>query len=659
MILLIDNQPAVIKDGSSFEYHSDNRLFHDRDDYSLSIELPLGCPQNDAIFGNINRKDVDVNSIYFAAEIICDNFQKRGAVVITAITDEVVKVQFLEKRSYQNFYPDFDKRYIDELPLGTMPYWKPDNYAEASGGRPSTGGGGRRHAPGSTTPVEYKSPAQAWNAEDVIALPWVNNTTGNLQNRADYVNGAFKWHVAQTDDNDTELVSRLSCQPRLYYLVELICEAIGYDFDGEEWMNSDYYYLYSFNTIPAAWGDGSWEETLPHWSLNEFFEQLERLMLCEFDIDHDAQRITFSWSNENVAAAGVVELTEIVDEFTATVTREDESQYKGQRNIGYATMDHEMWNFYSCYWYFRTQRQDVNEFDTLQQLMTYLQGVSSEVYSEGSHFKYLWPIKHMGLYYARDVDTYFVLYAIGTVDTGEKDWLNQDISVPLFRLIPLNAFGDRISDDENKDNIEEIGIVPVWIDDTFVVDDESYLGDVAYVDVGDSDNVSTNGDETRQRTGQMSQERSYNSSRVEKIKAGEKDDDGELFSNMQVGFWFGGWNLFAPYLPCPFIDKFALKMSWTLSNHRVTHHFSKIDSGHGASLRINNDKYGQGSALGEAYPIDACRKYEFSFLSDTMPDVRAVFIIHGKRYLCAQIKTDIDQNGMSQLKKGTFYRILE
>ena len=124
MILLIDNQPAVIKDGSSFEYHSDNRLFMDRDDYSLSIELPLGCPENDAIFGQVNRKDVDINNIYFAAEIICDNFQKRGAVVITAITDDVVKVQFLEKRSYQNFYPDFDNRYIDELDLGTMPYWK-------------------------------------------------------------------------------------------------------------------------------------------------------------------------------------------------------------------------------------------------------------------------------------------------------------------------------------------------------------------------------------------------------------------------------------------------------------------------------------------------------------------------------------------------------
>ena len=35
--------------------------------------------------------------------------------MITGITQESVKVQFLEKRSYQNFFPRFDDTYIDEL----------------------------------------------------------------------------------------------------------------------------------------------------------------------------------------------------------------------------------------------------------------------------------------------------------------------------------------------------------------------------------------------------------------------------------------------------------------------------------------------------------------------------------------------------------------
>ena len=653
MILLIDNRPAVIKDGSSFEYHSDNRLFMDRDDYSLSIELPLGCPENDAIFGNINRKDVDINNIYFAAEIVCVNFHKRGAAVITAITDDVVKVQFLEKRSYQNFYPDFDNRYIDELELGTMPYWKPNNYAEASGGmsgRPRPG-----YATGDETIVEYKSPAQAWGANDIIALPWVNNTSGNIQNRADYVNGQFKWHVAQDDDDDTELVSGLSCQIRLYKLVELICDALGYDFVADDWRNSDYYFLYSFNTAPFAWGLGTWQSTLPHWSLNEFFENLEKLLLCEFDIDHEAQRITFSWSNENVAAAGVVELTDIVDEFTATVTRDDESKYKGIRNIGYADAGHEMWNFYSCFWFFHKGSRYAYSYDTLQELITALRNIASSTGHRGS-------MSAQSLYYAADVDTYFVLYGIKREKTGGTNPIYGDLYETVYRLLPLNIFGDRISDEENWEDKEEIGIVPVWIDDTLTAEEGSYKGETVFMDMGTTDNTSTSGESytygRRPNATTVPYSTLLQSSLIENIKAGDNDGDNGI-SYLQVGFWFGNYQQFAPYLPHPFIDKFDLKVTWQVTNQHVVHTWTRIDSGHDVSLRLNNDSYGQGQLLATAIEIESHRKYEFSFLSDTMPDVRSVFIIRGKKYLCAQIKTDINQNGMSQLKKGTFYRISE
>ena len=255
MILLIDNKQAAIKEGSSFEYISANRLFQDRDDYSMSIELPLDCPENRSIFGNISRKDVRVENIFFDAEIIANNFRKSGAAVITDISESIVKVQFLEKRSYQNFYPDFDKKYIDELDLGAQPLWYPDNHDDTSGGMTNN-----PPRPGYPDPSQsdqsarYISPAEAWGSGDIIALPWVNNTSGNIQNRADAVNNTYKWHVVQDDDNDTEIVRGLSCQARLYYIVQLVCDALGYQFRGEDWRNSEYYHLYSFNTQPFAWG---------------------------------------------------------------------------------------------------------------------------------------------------------------------------------------------------------------------------------------------------------------------------------------------------------------------------------------------------------------------------------------------------------------------
>ena len=99
----------------------------------MEIELPLAdCPRNLGIFGHLTRKDVDMGNIFFDAVLQDTNFFKnsasreqsqaclssaeappilcnRGAVVITGITHEAVKVQFLEKRSYQNFFPGFDE----------------------------------------------------------------------------------------------------------------------------------------------------------------------------------------------------------------------------------------------------------------------------------------------------------------------------------------------------------------------------------------------------------------------------------------------------------------------------------------------------------------------------------------------------------------------
>ncbi|MCI5715458.1 MAG: hypothetical protein MR279_02415 [Bacteroidales bacterium] len=52
-------------------------------------------------------------------------------------------------------------------------------------------------------------------------------------------------------------------------------------------------------------------------------------------------------------------------------------------------------------------------------------------------------------------------------------------------------------------------------------------------------------------------------------------------------------------------------------------------------------------------------KTTFKFLADTIPDVRSLFIIRGKRYVCEKLTATFTENGMSQLLKGVFYPILE
>ena len=59
------------------------------------------------------------------------------------------------------------------------------------------------------------------------------------------------------------------------------------------------------------------------------------------------------------------------------------------------------------------------------------------------------------------------------------------------------------------------------------------------------------------------------------------------------------------------------------------------------------------------YDIDNKKKYTFSFLSDKIPDPRAIYYIDGREYICEKITATFHEStGKSQLLKGVFYRII-
>ena len=57
--------------------------------------------------------------------------------------------------------------------------------------------------------------------------------------------------------------------------------------------------------------------------------------------------------------------------------------------------------------------------------------------------------------------------------------------------------------------------------------------------------------------------------------------------------------------------------------------------------------------------INPKMKTTFKFIADNIPDVRSVFLIRGKRYVCEKLTATFTENGMSQLIKGVFYPIVE
>lgn len=253
MQIYINNKLAALKQGTSFEYVSENRLFSGSDGYTLTITFPLkDCPRNQDIFGHINRADVSAGhrlgaskgrKVVFDCEIRDKSFYKFGCITITEMNESEVKTQFLDGRSELNFDSSFDKVYINELDLG-----KPATTSHAS-----------------------VDPAHAWWyvdwATEAVALPWVNDATGNIQNCATYNGTTYVWH------SDTK---GLSWQPYLSFITKQICKALGYTCNLEKWEeHEEYRFLLVCNTLPYSWRMPEYARALPHWTVNEYFEKLE------------------------------------------------------------------------------------------------------------------------------------------------------------------------------------------------------------------------------------------------------------------------------------------------------------------------------------------------------------------------------------------------
>ncbi|MCQ2196347.1 MAG: hypothetical protein MJZ60_02345 [Bacteroidaceae bacterium] len=621
MEIIINGMEAALKKGTSFQFITENRYFTGSDSYTLNIAFPLrGCSQNLKIFGNIGRMDVSKEKIRFDCEIRDGSFNKFGTITITSITPEEVKTQFLEGRSEQNFADDFDFIYINEMNLG---------------------------APYSTT--DLRSPGIHWafpEERDYVALPWVNNASGNIQNKADYdaETDSFKWHC------DTE---GLSFQPYLTYIIYKVTDAVGYTIDISRILDSPYGNLLICNTLPYAWGIPEFAKALPHWSVTEFFEELEKLLYGEFIIDHRAKTIRFEFTKDVMEEVKPIHIDRVLDSYTSDISEDDsQCEYEEAANIKYCDAGHEMWKFYDCPWlisHFRHYRRTVSvsrtetklveedwvrEYDTFEQLRQYAYAIkdSASTATSGRADKIMETAK---LLYARDIDTYFTFYTLSYDEV--KVGLNNISSFKFHMcLLPLNVFGERIVKEDNS-NTMELKIVPAWIDYA----DATY-GDILFLDCGSLESAEQAVELQGERGG-----RAYLQPNAVRIcQNGEKNKSEEYFDKIYVGFYDGHVMSDTPsFLPRPALDAIDLRADWSYS-YNV-----------GRNLRLNSNT--RSAPRPQRYTINTEQKFAFSFLAHHIPDVRALFFINGRRYICEKIESTFSESGMSELQKGTFYEVLD
>ena len=648
MEIIINNKQAVLKSGTSFDFIAENRLFTGSDSYTLSITFPLrGCAENIAIFGHIHRADVAKTKIVFDCEIRDKAFYRSGSITITEINEVEVKTQFLEGRSEQNFDDTFDEIYVNELDLG---YPLSANRVAVSG-----------HCMDDMRPY----PDNFW-----VPLPWVNNTSGNIQNEMKY-SDSRKEYIWIHEYDQTRSAAALSFQPYLLYILTRICKAIGYDFDFSALEKSDFKYLIICNTLPAAWGAYNFALALPHWTLTEFFEEMEKFLFGDFSINHKTKKIVFAFSDTLAENAGSVVLDKVVDSYTTQISQDDKSEYLGAVNVKYEENDNLLWAYYDCDWYIRKHGKDAKQYAKMSDLVAAAKDLKmSGVYettmpSGGTRGNYYRGYKYGSLgnelFLVLENHTYFVMYCYKSEfykEGAERDGTKSKWYKYYNKLLPVNSFGARYADEYAEDF--ELKVVPAWIEDT---GDEH--GNMLFLNCGEmgsaeswtltEDGSSSSTSSSSARPGRTfgtsggTDTIDYDSGALAQggasfaIAKGENKNTDAYYDNIFVGFW-DGVQYNRPYMPHPLVDKVEVSTDFEVFKCPYS---LRLDEGVSADRRNILQK------------IDGKKKYEFSWLSNELPNPRSLYYIRGGKYVCEKITATFNENGMSQLLKGTFYRVLD
>lgn len=604
----------MLKKGTSFEYVAENRLFSGSDGYTLSITFPLrNCKTNLDIFGHINRADVIAGKVIFDCEIRDRGFYKFGSITITEINDAEVKTQFLEGRSEQNFDKTFDDIFINELDLGQAPITSPSQI----------------------------TPLNAWYPENsgckYVALPWVNDYSGNIQNLAEYVvddelqkKGHYVWN--------TNECRGLSWQPFLLHITKKICEAVGYAPDFAKWEEKEEYrYLLICNTLPYAWDTGGFARALPHWTVAEYFEKLELFLGGEFTINHRAHTVDFAFTEATLLATAPVRLDNIIDEHTVEVTVEDDKcEYREAKNLVFKECDNEMWKYYSCDWFIRGWQNSVVRYNSMRELLNANKSLATWNGSSqrGSN--------RDKLLYAADVDAYFIVRSLSKELVEKRSGWMPNLYKYKMELRPVNLFGGRIVDESDDADEIEIEFVPAWVDET-----EDKYGRCLFLSFSGYDENDSTGSSWSRDPSTRKQEIDatlYQPIALQSLSAGEKTKKAEYYDRVYVGWWDGAGVPHNGKLPHPYVEDIEIAEDWS--------NFSNIHF----SMRINNNLLNRRRTVNAINPK---LKKSFKFLADTIPNPRAVFYIKGKKYLCEKITATFSENGMSQLLKGVFYPIVD
>lgn len=644
--LFINSLPAVVKDGTSFKVSLENQFFTKTSSYSFDVELPMSAPENRAIFGNLNRRDVTKGHKSLTAKLLADNITiLSGTATITQVTEASVKVQLLGESAAYRYGNKVDKLHIDTLPLG-------DWYTRTFGTYP---GFSQSHT-GSTYPIisylAYELEGD-WTATSFINWilhngMWVAYPIYNTE--ADTVCNHYLWRATSTDDNAAYYLSvpyatpdgsrnghpqiKFAVQPFLWYMCKIIAEATGYTLaDTDNALYQDPFLRRIF--LANANINIECNRCLPHWTVNEWWTQIENtfgVTMLLSDTDRSMRLVTRSAH----LSTSPITLTHIVDSFTTEINDDPARPDITTQNVAFATSD--QWSLQQHLSDEILDLATIVECDTLTNIKTHLadddafrkiyqchgrQYVLSNRITDSDIYR----IREVNLLRPRrvtdndnnDVELKFIPCAFTNVeakivtrfsdDIGPTDGLLGKIDVTMLSRPDRTNF-DWFTDESTLTDTATFNLNSIIFgSDTPPEEEETH--DIAYIAIHPGEPLNTY---THDQYGNLTYPHAHLNQWKEIIYNG--DDIIETTHDPDESL---------SLIP--------------------------IDSQHNLATHLF-DTTGTPTA-----PIDTTVRHCFHFIADKIPNTSDVFVINNKKYLCEKLEVSINSKGIDKLITGYFYLI--
>lgn len=596
--LLIAGVEVVLPQNFSCTVKRENSFFTKSGEYTYDATLNLDNPTNRGLYGflqRINKKD-QVDTKRSAILIADGRVYCRGTEIINKWTNESVTIQIVSGESELNYFIGQDQK-IEDLDLGSISGMTTKWY---DGNWPTYFGTG-----------DY-------------CLPTIMVKSGRQINTLHYGYEDEEGQEPNTSPNDPGqdgaggnshtylLIGNVTPQPFLCPLIERILEALGYNNRDSHYemvnqlKQSQFKNLFLINTIQTT----DYAKMLPGWTVKDFFEEVEKLTGCVFvtrNSDSDGYpKCDILLKTTYYQEANQFSLRNVIDAYEAEAL-DDESRTAefSTSDVSYDLPDH-----------YQASLMKLPEGILENSEIIDVADVAAVKTRAAS-------ISYSDKIILRDLSTGRLYIKTALREEGVSGQLE------YTRIVEVNQFANL--DRQNTTSTLEFKITPAPMMFRFYPVIEIpcfYDGNTVSESESDDDN----------------EEKDF----ADLIRDYKEDESESV--DLYCAFYNGAYHNNGTYnVAVVYTDAYHAYIQSNLNDNTTIS--GNTPEG---SLRLQDleNSYYQGG-----YQIDTAHPMTFETYDPNMIDVRQVYVIRNKRFVCRDVEEIITATGRQKKWKGTFYPI--